>query len=489
MDLLLTHGYFLYEDPKELQIMKPYVPLGILYISSHLRSRGLRVEVFDTTFSSRQELFGVLRSHPPTVLGVYANLMTRSNVIQILRVAKEAGWSTVVGGPEPGAYTDEYLEAGADVVVFGEGEITTEELLPVLRIEPVGSPASIQALAQVRGIAFRSADGSVQRTLPRPQIANIDAQPWPDREAVDIDRYIQTWREHQGQGSVSLITARGCPYHCRWCSHEVFGKTHRRRKPISVVDELDWLVDRYHPDMAWMADDVFTIHPGWIEQYAAEMKRRGLKLPFECISRADRLSPRMMDILAELRCFRVWIGSESGSQRVLDAMARGVTLEQVRSAVAMAKSRGIKTGMFLMWGYQGEDLDDIEATIEHVKRSDPDVFFTTVSYPVKGTPYFQEVSSRLVSPKPWAEGSDRDYRIRGRHSRRFYQFADQLLRSEVELHRRLNRARAAIDGASSAVAPAPDSLEGQASSELAGLERTILEAREGLRAAFTEVEA
>jgi anaerobic magnesium-protoporphyrin IX monomethyl ester cyclase len=489
MDLLLTHGYFLYEDPKELQIMKPYVPLGILYISSHLRSRGLRVEVFDTTFSSRQELFGVLRSQPPTVVGVYANLMTRSNVVEILQVAKEAGWTTVVGGPEPGAYTDEYLEAGGDVVVFGEGEITTEELLPVLRAEPIGSPASIQALAQVRGIAFRSLDGSVQRTAPRPPIANIDAQPWPDREAVDIDRYVRTWREHHGQGSVSLITARGCPYHCRWCSHEVFGKTHRRRKPASVVDELGWLVDRYHPDMVWMADDVFTIHPGWIEQYSVEMKRRGLKLPFECISRADRLSPRIMDILAELGCFRVWIGSESGAQRILDAMARGVTVEQVRSAVAMAKSRGIKTGMFLMWGYPGEELDDIEATVEHVKRSDPDVFFTTVSYPIKGTPYFQEVASGLVSLKPWAEGSDRDYRIRGRHSRRFYKFADQLLRSEVELHRRLNRAKGAVCGASSPMASASGSLEAHASSELAGLERTILEAREGLRAAFTEVEA
>jgi anaerobic magnesium-protoporphyrin IX monomethyl ester cyclase len=486
MDLLLTHGYFLYEDPKELQIMKPYVPLGILYISSHLRARGLRVEVFDTTFSSRQELFGVLRSQTRAVLGVYANLMTRSNVIEILRVAKEAGWTTVVGGPEPGAYTDEYLEAGADVVVFGEGEVTTEELVSVLRVAPVSSAASTQALAQVRGIAFRSSDGFVQRTPPRPQIANIDAQPWPDREAVDIDRYVRTWREHHGQGSVSLITARGCPYHCRWCSHEVFGKTHRRRKPASVVDELDWLVNRYNPDMAWMADDVFTIHPGWIEQYAAEMKRRRLKLPFECISRADRLSPQIMDILAELGCFRVWIGSESGSQRVLDAMARGVTVDQVRSAVAMAKSRGIKTGMFLMWGYQGEDLDDIEATVEHVKRSDPDVFFTTVSYPIKGTPYFQEVSSRLVSLRPWAEGSDRDYRIRGRHSRRFYQFADQLLRSEVELHRRLNAASGAVGGASS---PAVTSPESQASFGVAGLERAIVEAREGLRATFTEVEA
>ena len=126
MDILLTHGYFLYEDPKELQIMKPYPPLGILYICSHLRKKGLNAEVFDSTFSSRQELWDLLKQGPPSVLGVYANLMTRPNVVEILRVAKEFGWQTVVGGPEPGAYVHEYLAAGADVVVIGEGELTLE---------------------------------------------------------------------------------------------------------------------------------------------------------------------------------------------------------------------------------------------------------------------------------------------------------------------------------------------------------------------------
>jgi anaerobic magnesium-protoporphyrin IX monomethyl ester cyclase len=429
MDILLTHGYFLYEDPKELQIMKPYPPLGILYICAHLRSKGLSAEVFDSTFSSRQQLFDLIRQGPPSVLGVYANLMTRSNVVEILRVAKDAGWQTLVGGPEPSAYIDEYLEAGADVIVIGEGEVTLEELVPVFRSH------SEEALHRVNGIAFRAADRRIVRTPPRDQIRDIDAQPWPARESIDLTRYLAVWREHHGMGSVSLITARGCPYHCRWCSHEVFGKTHRRRKPASVADELEWLIHRYQPEMAWMADDVFTIHHGWLFQYAAELKVRGLKLPFECISRADRLSPQVAATLAEMGCFRVWIGSESGSQRILDAMERGVTAEEVRSAVAMCKSNGIKTGMFLMWGYEGEELGDIEATIEHVKKTDPDIFFTTVAYPIKGTPYFAEVANRVENLKPWNVGSDREVRVRNRHSRQFYSFADKLLRSEVELER------------------------------------------------------
>jgi anaerobic magnesium-protoporphyrin IX monomethyl ester cyclase len=461
MDLLLTHGYFLFEDPKELQIMKPYPPLGILYISSHLRKKGVQVEVFDSTFGSRNQLFEVLRQGPPAILGVYANLMTRTNVLEILRAAKQAGWQTVVGGPEPSAYIAEYLDGGADVVVIGEGEVTIEELVPVLKCD------SRESLHGVDGIAFRGAEGAIVQTKPREQLRDIDAQPWPDREAIDVGQYVETWRKHHGMGSVSLITARGCPYHCRWCSHEVFGKTHRRRKPASVADELEWLIQRYQPDMAWMADDVFTIHPGWLSQYADELKRRRLRLPFECISRADRLNSKVIETLAEMGCFRVWIGSESGSQRVLDAMERGVTVEQVQSAVALCRSHGIQTGMFLMWGYEGEELDDVEATVQHVKRTNPDIFFTTVAYPIKGTAYFAEVAERVETLKPWNVSSDREFRVRGRHSRRFYSFADRLLRSEVELERM--HAKPEVD------LPAIHRLQSEAADARAGLHASISE--------------
>jgi len=432
-DLLLTHGYFLYEDPKELQIMKPYAPLGILYLCSHLRDKGFDVEVFDTTFSSRERLFAHLRSETPAVLGIYANLMTRSNVVQIIGVAREAGWRVIVGGPEPGAYALEYLQAGAEFVVMGEGEATMDELMTALR----GDEALYNTgwRERVAGIAYLGDDGQLRQNMPRTQIADLDAQPWPARHAIDIQNYVQTWRTHHGKGSVNFITARGCPYKCRWCSHQVYGQTHRRRNPIKVVDEVEWLLGEYTPEMVWVSDDVFTINHAWLRDYAAEMRRRGLHIPFECISRADRLNEEMLDLLAELGCFRIWIGSESGSQRLLDAMDRGVKIEQVQNAIAMSRERGIQSGMFLMWGYEGEQMEDIEATIQHVRKSQPDIFFTTVSYPIKGTPYYQEIQSKLVQLKPWGQASDREIRIRGRHSQQYYAHADKLLRDEVELSR------------------------------------------------------
>jgi radical SAM superfamily enzyme YgiQ (UPF0313 family) len=204
---------------------------------------------------------------------------------------------------------------------------------------------------------------------------------------------------------------------------------------VLVVDEVEWLLRTYTPDMVWVSDDVFTINHQWLRTYAAEMRERGLRIPFECISRADRLNSEMLDLLAELGCFRIWIGSESGSQRILDSMDRGVKIEQVHQAVAMSRERGIESGMFLMWGYEGEEMEDIEATIRHVSTSQPDIFFTTVSYPIKGTPYYKKMADRLVQLEPWGTSSDRNLKIKGRHSQRFYSYADKLLKDEVQLAR------------------------------------------------------
>jgi radical SAM superfamily enzyme YgiQ (UPF0313 family) len=448
MKLLLTHAYFLHADAKELQIMKPYAPLGILYLSSYLRSKGFDVEIYDSTFGSREELFRILREGPPAAVGIYGNLMTRCNVIDTITEARAAGWRVIVGGPEPSNYAEEYLAAGADIVVPGEAELALERLM-VTGFDAVAWPG-------INGIIFRGSGGQVVRNGAAPLLPDLDAQPWPDRERIDIPRYMKTWRDHHGKSSISIITARGCPYKCNWCSHSVYGHTHRRRSPGNVAEEVEWLLERYEPDMLWIADDVFTIHHGWIFEYAAELKRRRIRIPFECITRADRVNERIAATLKELGCMRVWIGSESGSQRILNAMERGVTVEQVRRAVGLCKANEIETGMFLMWGYDGEEIGDIEATVDHVKQCRPDVFFTTVSYPIKGTPYFEKVASRVVNIKPWREATDREFQIRGRHSRRFYKYADELLRSEMSGQ--------------------PD----------AG---AILAARDGLRETFAEVEA
>jgi anaerobic magnesium-protoporphyrin IX monomethyl ester cyclase len=216
----------------------------------------------------------------------------------------------------------------------------------------------------------------------------------------------------------------------------VYGFSHRRRSPANVADEVQWIVERYAPDQVWYADDVFTISHPWMANYVAELRARGIHKPFETITRADRLQTETAAAqLRELGCYRIWIGSESGSQRILDAMQRGVSVEQVQRACRLAKANGIQVGMFLMWGYEGDELEDIAATVEHVKATDPDVFFTTVSYPIKGTGYFDKVRQRVLAPIAWHEGSDRDYVISGRRGKDYYRLADQWLRNEVDASR------------------------------------------------------
>ena len=428
-DILLTHGYFLAQDEKERDIMKPYPPLGLLSISAYLKRAGFSVEIYDSTFGSPQALADKLEQDSG-VIGIYTNLLTRRPVLDVIALARRHGWTVILGGPESASYATEYLREGAHVVVIGEGEAALAELLPRL------ARSSAHDLASVRGIVFQNEMGEIVTTLPRERLPDLDELPFPDREAIDLHQYLDVWRKHHGASSVNLITARGCPYRCTWCSHGVYGYSHRRRSPANVADEVAAILERYNPDQLWYADDVFTISHPWLHRYAAELRARGLHRPFETITRADRLqTDAAAEVLRDLGCYRIWIGSESGSQRILDAMRRDVTVEQVRRAVELAHTHGIEVGMFLMWGYEGEELEDIAATVEHVKIANPDVFFTTVSYPIKGTPYFDRVHDRIESPRPWSDSTDRDYVIRDRRDKSYYKLADRWLRNEVEAHR------------------------------------------------------
>jgi radical SAM superfamily enzyme YgiQ (UPF0313 family) len=361
--------------------------------------------------------------------------MTKFNVLDMIHASRRVGARVVLGGPEPPYYAREYLERGAEVIVVGEGELTLEELIPAL------AQRGPHRLHKVEGIHFVDERGDPHQTAARAYIPDLDALPLPDRAAIDVARYVDTWRRHHGRGSVSLICARGCPFHCTWCSHSVYGETHRRRSPERVADEARALVDTYHPDQFWYADDVFTIHPGWFFKYAAELKKRDIRIPFECISRADRLNEQVMDTLRDMGCYRLWIGSESGSQRILDAMRRQTRVDRVQWATRELQKRGIEVGMFIMLGFEGEDETDLRATADHLKLSNPDVFLTTVAYPIKGTGYFRQVEEKIIARAPWDRRTDRDLTVAGRHSKRYYNYAQQWLWGEFNLNKQLKDGR------------------------------------------------
>jgi anaerobic magnesium-protoporphyrin IX monomethyl ester cyclase len=426
MDILLSHGYFLELDPIEKKVMRPYPPLGLLYLSAWLKRAGRDVRVFDSTFALPEQLIDTLRETRPRVLGLYSNLMTRPRIVDLMARARELGIPVIVGGPDASGNAEQYLTSGATVVVRGEGEVTLTELLD--RWTGENPPTDIA------GTSVRIGE-TITHAPDRALIPSLEGHPWPDREAIALEPYLNAWRTHHGYGSVSLITARGCPYSCRWCSRAVYGDSHRRRPVDDVIAEIEFIQKRYAPEKLWFVDDVFTIHKGWITEFARKMKAKGIRIPFECISRAERIDDAVAQALVDLGCFRVWIGSESGSQKILDAMDRRVKVETVQAATHMIRARGIEVGFFIMVGYEGEEDQDIVATVDHIRKSEPDIVLTTTSYPIRGTNYAKDVGDRAVNTKPWAIASDRETIIRGRRSQRYYLAARAWIENDAEAHR------------------------------------------------------
>ncbi len=425
VDILLTHGYYVYDDVREQAIMKPYPPLGILYLASHLKAQGFDARVFDPTFLGREALRRHIQETRPPVVGLYCTMGTRKNALEIARFCKGQGCIVVAGGPDSANYAEKYLQRGVDVVVVGEGEKTLEGLLPHL------ARHGATGTEPIAGIVFRTDTDRVVRTPSRGFIRDLNAQPWPDRDAIHMSKYLDVWRERHGMSAVSLITARGCPYTCAWCSHAVFGCTYRHRSALSVADEIEWIHDRYHPDMLWFADDVFTLNRQGVLALAAELERRGLRIPFEATSREDRLDEEMVQTLAKMGCFRLWLGCESGSPRVIAAMDRGVSSERTIRMAHLLQKYGIEVGMFIMLGYEGEEFQDLRQTMDMLQRARPDTYLTTVAYPIKGTPYYERVAERVIARKEWEEGADWDNTVAGRHSRRYYQAAMRWMAGQV----------------------------------------------------------
>jgi anaerobic magnesium-protoporphyrin IX monomethyl ester cyclase len=436
MKVLLTHGYFIGEDEKEQAIMRPYVPLGILYISAWLEKHGYENRVFDSTFSSFDLLCAALLEDRPDAVGIYTNLMTKLNVLRIIQYIKSREelrhTRIVLGGPEVRNHVDNFLQHGADFIVLGEGEQTMLELVQWI------DKKTGKEISEIEGLAYINA-GGVHINRERAKLRDLSELPLPNRKRVDLQLYFDAWKNRHGVSAASVSTMRGCPYSCKWCSRAVYGQSYRRRSPSQVADELQWISSNYKVDSIWFVDDVFTISHKWLDEFAEEVRRRNVVTPYECITRADRMNESVIKKLKESGCFRVWIGAESGSQKVIDLMDRRVEVEQVQKMINLSQQHGIQAGTFIMVGYPGETREDIYATVQHLKKADPDLFTITVAYPIKGTPLYAEVEDRFVKQLPWESSTDRDIDFVRTYSRRYYDFAVRMINKELSYHKALKK--------------------------------------------------
>ncbi len=433
MKILLTHGYFIKEDEKEQKIMKPYPPLGILYISAWLDNNGFANDVFDTTFSRKLLLYNYLEQERPDIVAFYTNLMTKVNIIEAIKYIRSneklKDTIVVLGGPDVRHNKKDYLDTGANIAVFGEGEQTMLEIVKAVQ----GGMKS--EFGHIDGIAYYSNNELIE-TNERKRIRPIDSIPFPNRHKIDIQQYLDVWKKNHGNSAMTVSTQRGCPYTCKWCSTAVYGQSYRRRSPKVVVEELKHLKETYNPDTIWFVDDVFSVSHKWIHEFKNELTKQDVHIPFECITRADRMDEHVIDWLKEAGCFRVWIGAESGSQKVIDLMDRRVSIEQVRDMIQMTRKKGMQAGTFIMLGYPGETEEDIFETVKHLKACNPDYFTITIAYPIKGTSLYNEIEAIQTSNLEWEKSTDRDRDFKRKYTRKYYEYAVKWVDNEVRWYQK-----------------------------------------------------
>lgn len=430
MSLLFTHAYYISDDPKEQKIMKPYPPLGLLYVSAYLLSKNIENDVFDTTFSSLENQLAFIENKKPKVICIYTNLMTKIDVVKLIKILKTEKYNhpkIVLGGPDVTYNVENYLKAGADFLVIGEGEETTFELYTAI--------INNGNFYGINGIAFLE-NNEVIQTSPRIKFKELDKLPLPNRKAINMQDYLNAWKTNHGQSSMTISTQRGCPYTCKWCSTAVYGQSYRRRPANQVAEEMKMLKKNYNPDALWVVDDVFTVSHKWLLALREEVIKQDAIIPFECITRAERLNDEILQALKDIGCFRIWIGAESGSQKIIDLMDRRVDVNVVKEIIQKTNALGIETGTFIMLGYPGETENDIRKTIQYLKETNPTLYTITVAYPIKGTSLYNEVEHKITHQLDWESSTDRDIDFKRTYSRKYYDYAVSKVVNEIEFHKK-----------------------------------------------------
>ncbi len=448
-EVLLGQSYYLRFDPKLFAAMQPYPPLGTLYAASYLREKGYRVRLFDAMLAeSEAEWAAALDHSSPRFAVIYEDnfnylskmclLRMRTAAFTMIAQAKARGCTVIVAGADPSDHAGEYLAQGADYVVVGEGERTLGELLDAL------TGRAERPLESILGLCYRQAGESsrfeVRRNPPRPDIRDLDALPFPAWDLVDLERYRAIWMERRGYFSMNVVTTRGCPYHCNWCAKPIWGQRYNVRSPENVVAELRWLAETYRPDHIWFVDDIFGLKPGWLSRFASLLQEHGLQIPFKCLSRADLLlRDGEIEALRRAGCRSVWLGAESGSQRILDAMDKGIKVEQIHQSARRLHSAGVRVGFFLQFGYPGEGRADIEKTLQLVREAQPDDIGMSVSYPLPGTKFHAAVHAQLGARQNWVDSEDLAMLYQGPYSTAFYRQLHRVLHREFRARKAWQR--------------------------------------------------
>ncbi len=372
-------------------------PLNLMYLAAALEKSSMSVKIIDDDLYhvGFDKLANLASKIDPMVVGVTATTATIKNALKYVKAIKNVlhDTLTVIGGPHPTFTPEETLknEEALDVVVVGEGEETISELADKYEKE------GIKSFPEIKGIFYRDND-KIKSTSPRPLIKNLDDLPFPARHLIPFNEY----KTSQSQAG-GMITSRGCVFSCSYCSSSlIMGKKFRGRSPENVVDEIEELVYKYGVrDIAFL-DDIFMLNKQRARAIADEIKKRGIDLSFVTSSRVDTVNRDLLKCLKSAGMSTLYCGVESGSQRVLDLMGKGITLKQAEDAIKAAKDVDIDVlGSFIL-GYPGETAKEMDQTIDFSIKLDPDYSQFSILTPFPGTPIYYELKQdKLLDTEDW----------------------------------------------------------------------------------------
>jgi anaerobic magnesium-protoporphyrin IX monomethyl ester cyclase len=422
--ILFTHSYFYRFDPKQWNTKQPYPPLGTIYAAAVMREAGCRVSLFDTALiDSPERIIPVIEKEKPDYLVIYDdgfNYLTkmcltnmREAAFRMAEIAKQKGIIVIASSSDAADHYEKYLAHGVDFVIIGEGEITLRELVKTFDDEE-------KDFSKIDGLAFKENE-KITRTAARQIVKELDSFPMPAWDLVDVSSYKKIWLESHGYFSLNIATTRGCPFKCNWCAKPIYGNRYNSRSPQKVAMEIAHLMKNFDVSHFWMCDDIFGLKPGWVQEFRDIIKSKGLKFKYKIQSRVDLLLQEdTIAVLAESGAETVWVGAESGSQKILDAMDKGTTVEQIYEATKLLKKNKIRPAFFLQFGYLGEKKTDIEKTINMLLELMPEEIGISVSYPLPGTKFFDKVKDQLKGKSNWTDSDELALMYKGTFSPSYY---------------------------------------------------------------------
>ena len=437
-NILFTHTYFLRLDPKQWNTGLPYPPLGTLYAAALMRQNGYRVTFFDTMFSKTPgEVIEQLNKEQPDYFVLYDdgfNYLSkmcltnmREAALSMIAMAKKNKCRIIISGSDSTDHFEKYLNAGADFVLIGEGELTLLELVNAIN-------SGNKDLSCIQGLVYRK-NNEIIRTASRSLIKDLDQLPIPAWDLLNIEPYRQSWVRHAGYFSINMATTRGCPFKCNWCAKPIYGNRYNSRSPGNVVQEIKLLNEKFSIDHIWFCDDIFGLKPGWVQDFADILEKENLKLNFKIQCRADLLlEENYINDLARAGCTNIWIGAESGSQKILNSMDKGITVEQVYRATRLLKKHRIHPSFFIQFGYPGETREDIEMTIQMINDLLPHDIGISVSYPLPGTGFYNKVKDQLKAKSNWTDSDELQLMFKNTYSPSFYKQLHRYVHKNYRKH-------------------------------------------------------